>query len=104
MVKVTLFLALCFGVAGLLANIFAADAPAVPRGGRSVTLAPHGMVATSHPLAAQIGLDVLKKGGNAFDAAIAVNAALGLMEPMSCGIGGDLYASSGMPKRSNCTA
>ena len=62
------------------------------RSGRSVTLATHGMVATSHPLAAQIGLDILKAGGNAVDAAIAVNAALGLMEPMSCGIGGDLYA------------
>jgi gamma-glutamyltranspeptidase/glutathione hydrolase len=66
--------------------------PAAGRAGRSVTLATHGMVATSHPLAAQIGLDVLKSGGNAVDAAIAVDAALGLMEPMSCGIGGDLYA------------
>jgi gamma-glutamyltranspeptidase/glutathione hydrolase len=55
-------------------------------------MAPHGMVATSHPLAVQIGLDVLKNGGNAIDAAIATDAALGLMEPMSCGIGGDLYA------------
>ncbi len=62
------------------------------RSGRSVTLSTHGMVATSHPLAAQIGLDVLKQGGNAVDAAIAVNAAMGLMEPMSCGVGGDLYA------------
>src|SRR6516162_1460947 len=62
------------------------------RTGRSVVMAAHGMVATSHPLAAEIGLDVLKKGGNAIDAAIATNAALGLMEPMSCGIGGDLYA------------
>lgn len=60
--------------------------------GRSVVMAPHGMVAAAHPLAVQIGVDVLKKGGNAVDAAIAVNAALGLMEPMSCGIGGDLYA------------
>jgi gamma-glutamyltranspeptidase/glutathione hydrolase len=60
--------------------------------GRSVVMAPHGMVATSHPLAVQVGLDVLKDGGNAIDAAIAVDAALGLMEPMSCGIGGDLYA------------
>jgi gamma-glutamyltranspeptidase/glutathione hydrolase len=55
-------------------------------------MAPHGMVATSHPLAAEIGLDVLKRGGNALDAAIATNAAIGLMEPMSCGVGGDLFA------------
>jgi gamma-glutamyltranspeptidase / glutathione hydrolase len=67
--------------------------PRIPfRTGRSVVLGSHGMVATSHPLAAQIGLDVLKQGGNAIDAAIATNAALGLMEPMSCGIGGDLHA------------
>jgi gamma-glutamyltranspeptidase/glutathione hydrolase len=65
---------------------------AAPRGGRSVTVATHGMVAASHPLAAQIGLDVLKSGGNAVDAAVATNAALGLMEPTMCGIGGDLYA------------
>src|SRR5262249_15478646 len=62
------------------------------RSGRSVVVAPHGMVATSQPLAAQVGLDILKKGGNAIDAAIATDAAMGLIEPMSCGIGGDLYA------------
>jgi gamma-glutamyltranspeptidase/glutathione hydrolase len=66
--------------------------PAAYGAGRSVVMGKQGMVAASHPLAAQIGLDVLKSGGNAVDAAIAVNAALGLMEPMSCGIGGDLYA------------
>jgi gamma-glutamyltranspeptidase/glutathione hydrolase len=60
--------------------------------GRSVVMAPRGMVASSHPLAAQIGVEILKKGGNAVDAAIAVNAAVGLMEPMTCGIGGDLHA------------
>jgi gamma-glutamyltranspeptidase/glutathione hydrolase len=59
---------------------------------RSEIIAPHGMVATSHPLATQIGLDILKQGGNAIDAAIAANAALGLMEPTGNGIGGDLFA------------
>lgn len=59
---------------------------------RSVVLGQNGMVATSQPLATQIGLDILKNGGNAIDAAIAVNAALGLMEPTGCGIGGDLFA------------
>ncbi len=59
---------------------------------RSEVIAQNGMVATSHPLATQIGIEILKKGGNAIDAAIAANAALGLMEPTGCGIGGDLFA------------
>ena len=50
------------------------------------------MVACAQPLAAQIGIDILKSGGNAVDAAIAVNAALGLMEPVGSGVGGDLFA------------
>ena len=59
---------------------------------RSEVIGQNGMIATSHPLATQIGLDILKKNGTAIDAAIAANIALGLMEPTGSGIGGDLFA------------
>src|SRR5258706_8791275 len=65
---------------------------------RSPVLAQHGMVATEQPLASQIAIDILKKGGSAVDAAIAANAAIGLMQPVLNGIGGDLFAIVWDPK------
>ncbi len=67
-------------------------------GTRSPVLAQHGMAATEQPLASQIAVDILKKGGSAIDAAIAANAALGLMEPVLNGIGGDCFVIVWDPK------
>lgn len=96
--------ALCIMAIGMVSNVAFGQ---VERGDRysgtswatrSPVLAQHGMAATAVPLASQIAVDILKKGGSAVDAAIAANAALGLMEPVSNGIGGDLFAIVWDPK------
>src|SRR5215471_15330294 len=59
---------------------------------RSMVITRYGIVATEHPLASQIGATILSEGGNAVDAAVAANAAMGVVAPMANGIGGDLFA------------
>jgi gamma-glutamyltranspeptidase / glutathione hydrolase len=71
------------------ANLHSHGRPIV---GRSVVATRYGIVATSHPLAAMAGVEMLECGGTAADAAIAANATLGVVEPMMCGMGGDLFA------------
>src|SRR5204862_7913408 len=65
---------------------------------RAPVIAMHGMAATAQPLATMVAIDILKRGGSAIDAAIAANATLGLMEPVSCGIGGDIFVILWDPK------
>ncbi|HZZ20222.1 MAG TPA: gamma-glutamyltransferase, partial [Opitutaceae bacterium] len=95
-------------VAGALALVLLCDARAdlgrgdrysgQPWASRSPVLAQHGMAATEQPLASEAAVSILKKGGSAVDAAIAANAALGLMEPVLNGIGGDCFVIVWDPK------
>jgi len=72
--------------------------------GRSVVYAPHGMVATSQPLASSAGLAVLQAGGNAIDAAVTAAAVLSVTEPMMTGMGGDMFATVWVAKEHRLVA
>jgi gamma-glutamyltranspeptidase / glutathione hydrolase len=98
MLRPRLLVALAF--VALAMTALPIDTPYAARGEatRSVVWAKHGMVCAAQPLAVQAGLEMLKRGGTAVDAAIATNACLGLMEPTANGLGGDLFAILWDPK------
>jgi gamma-glutamyltranspeptidase/glutathione hydrolase len=83
--------ALALTGAGGLAQEQRQDSPKGPVVGRSIVATTFGIVAASQPLAARAGVQILERGGNAIDAAIAANATIGLMEPTGNGMGGDLF-------------
>jgi gamma-glutamyltranspeptidase/glutathione hydrolase len=103
-VSTTVLRPLVLGLLLASAGLAAPDASAADRitgrefATRSEVYSNQAMAATSHPLATQVALEVMRKGGTAVDAAIAANAAIGLMEPTGNGIGGDLFAIVWDPK------
>ncbi len=90
-ITIQLFIIIAFSLQ--LSNVQAQDRlSGQPFATRSEVIAKNGMAATSHPLATQIAVDILKQGGSAVDAAIAANAFLGFADPAMNGVGGDLFA------------
>src|SRR5437899_4577245 len=89
--KLSVLLALVLTFLGITVVAQNPNAPRRPVVGRSVVATRYGIVAASQPLAARAGVQVLERGGNAVDAAIATNAVMALVEPYFDGIGGDLF-------------